>query len=86
MNITLPTIYERPIVLPQVAMARARQLFWTFKQSNEVRRHREHILQTHVSSPNARRHQRRTRKSCIEKDNLVQQEFEQVQEMGRLPT
>ena len=86
MNITLPTIYERPIVLPQVAMARARQLFWSFRQSNEVRRHREHILQTHVSSSNARRHQRRIRKSLKEKNNLVQQEFEQVQEMGRLST
>ena len=86
MNITLPTIYERPVVMPQVAMARARQLFWSFRQSNEVRRHREHILQTHVSSPNARRHQSRTKKSRFEKDKLVQLEFEQVQEMGRLST
>ncbi len=86
MNITLPTIYERPIVLPQVAMARARQLFWTFKQSNEVRMHREQILKTHVSSSNSTRHQSRVRKSRVEKDKLVQQEFEQVQEMGQLST
>ena len=86
MNITLPTTYERPIVLPQVAMARARQLFWSFRQSNEVRRHREHILQTHVSSSNSKRQQRRTRKFLKEKNNLVQQEFEQVQEMGQLST
>ncbi|MEK9763122.1 MAG: FAD-binding domain-containing protein, partial [Deltaproteobacteria bacterium] len=86
MNITLPTTYERPIVLPQVAMARARQLFWSFWQSNEVRMHREQILKTHVSSSNSTRHQRRTRKSRVEKDKLVQQEFEQVQEMGRLST
>jgi len=72
--------------MPKAAMARARQLFWTFKQSNEVRIHREQILQTHVSSSNSKRHQSRARKSRVEKDKLVQQEFEQVQEMGRLST
>ena len=86
MNIKLPPIYEQPIVFPKEAMAKARQLFWTFRQSKEVRVHREQILQKHVSSSNSTRHQSRTRKSRVEKNKLVQQEFEQIQGIGRLST
>ena len=82
MNIKLPAIYEHPIVLPQTAMAHARQLFWAFKQSTAVRTHREQILRKHVSSSNSASHRSRARKSSIRKDQLVQQEFEQVQEKG----
>ena len=82
MNIKLPAIYEHPIVLPQTAMAQARQLFWAFKQSTAVRTHREQILRKHVSSSNSASHRSRARKSSIRKDQLVQQEFEQVQEKG----
>ena len=81
MNIKLPITYETPIVLPEAAMARARQLFWSFKQSNEVRRYREQILQKHVSSSNSARHHSRTKKFRIPKDKSVQQEFEKMQEM-----
>jgi deoxyribodipyrimidine photo-lyase len=86
MNIKLPPIYEQPIVFPKEAMVKARQLFWTFRQSKEVRVHREQILQKHVSPSNSTRHQSRARKSRVEKNKLVQQEFEQVRGIGRLST